>query len=378
MRKKILFVIPEYSHGGTNKSLENLLQFLDKEKYEIGIYCIYEDGGKLYKNIFKPYILRKSIFYKIIHDNYITRKIANIIRKLIGWKSWERLYRWEIKRIQKEYSFETIIAYQEGAASYFVSYFENVKRIAWVHCDYGVSYWENNREDESELYNVFDKIVCVSNCAANSFVNVYPHLKEKVIDLYNTIDTGKIVSASMHPTEDFKFENKVFTLISIGRFVKLKQFHLIPDICKRIKDMLPKCKFRWYLIAPHGINEDETKRKIIEYELEDILVLLGAKNNPYPYIAQSNLLVCTSATESFSYVIAEAKILHTPILSNNFPVAYEVLSKECGWVCSIDEMDKLLYDIINDKDGVYSDMKEKISSYEYNNLEIIDKINSFL
>ena len=42
---KLLFIIPEYSHGGTNKSLENLLALLDHTKYEVSIYCLYEDGG---------------------------------------------------------------------------------------------------------------------------------------------------------------------------------------------------------------------------------------------------------------------------------------------------------------------------------------------
>jgi hypothetical protein len=50
--KKILFVIPEYSHGGTNKSLDTLVAFLDKKEFCISICCLYEDGGDFYKKKF--------------------------------------------------------------------------------------------------------------------------------------------------------------------------------------------------------------------------------------------------------------------------------------------------------------------------------------
>lgn len=50
----------------------------------------------------------------------------------------------------------------------------------------------------------------------------------------------------------------------------------------------------------------------------DKVILLGAKSNPYPYFMQSNLQVCLSQSESFSYVIAESKVLHIPVLCNDF------------------------------------------------------------
>ena len=80
--KKILFVIPEYSQGGTNKSLENLLSLIDKNKYDIKIFCIYEDGGDYYKKVFAPYIIEKSRLYYILHDNVVTRKAMGIYNRI--------------------------------------------------------------------------------------------------------------------------------------------------------------------------------------------------------------------------------------------------------------------------------------------------------
>ena len=82
MKKRILFVIPEYSHGGTNKSLENLLALIDKNRYGISIFCLYEDGPNYYKKLFAPYILKKSRLYYLLHDNSFTRKFMVLYNKL--------------------------------------------------------------------------------------------------------------------------------------------------------------------------------------------------------------------------------------------------------------------------------------------------------
>ena len=135
MKKKVLFVIPEYSHGGTNKSLENLLTLLDKKKYEISIYCLYEDGGNYYKEVFKPYILRKSHLYYLLHDNVVTRKIWGLYNKITKHDNFSWLYKKEANFLQSKYGFDTIVAYQEGAATQFVSYIsERANKVAWYHC----------------------------------------------------------------------------------------------------------------------------------------------------------------------------------------------------------------------------------------------------
>ena len=153
MKKKILFVIPEYSHGGTNKSLESLLSAIDEKRYEISIFCLYEDGGVFYKNIFKPYIIAKSLLYVLAHDNVITRKVMGVAMKLFKNLSFNWLYRYEANRLQHKYKFDAVIAFQEGSATQFVSLINYpVNRIAWVHCDYANRFAAIEKKSELSLY----------------------------------------------------------------------------------------------------------------------------------------------------------------------------------------------------------------------------------
>ena len=376
MKKKILFVIPEYSHGGTNKSLENLLTFIDQTKYIIKVFCIYEDGNDYYKNLYKPYIVRKSLFYTIVHDHVITRKIYGLWRKINKKANFEWLYKNEVRKIQENYHFDFIIAYQEGTATRFVNFFQGTKKIAWVHYEYGASFW-GKKHREFDTYNKFDKIVCVSESAAKSFVTVYPQLEEKTIGIYNTINTESIQKKAEETIQDTRFTDDCFSIISVGRFASPKQFQLIPEIARRIKDRTRK-DFKWYIIGPDGGYLHETQQNIIQQGVENTVILLGAKDNPYSFIKQSQLLVCTSATESFSYVIAEAKILHTPVVSNDFPVAHEVLDERCGLISNIETMNVTIQHLIENHDNIYSRIKNSIQGYQYENETIMKKIYSIL
>lgn len=364
MKKKILFVIPEYSHGGTNKSLENLLHFIDKDRYDVSIYSLYEDGGPLYKDIFAPYVVKKSLLYHLAHDNKLTRKIMGLAMKLSSMVNFDWLYKTEANRLQNKYSFDTIIAFQEGTATEFVSFVKNcTNKVAWIHCDYGARWKDSNGKDETKEYDKFNYIVCVSHASTDSFLSIYPQNKKKTKCLYNTINTEIIEKLSESFTVDFDID--CFNIVSVGRFVQVKQFHIIPDIVAEIRKLTNK-KFCWYIIGD-GEKKTLTMSKINELGLTDYVKCIGAVDNPYPYFKAADLHVCTSGSESFSYTIAESKLLHTPVLSNDFPVAYEVIDDQVGWIRNVNDMAPLIAGLINDNDCIYSCVKKTILDYEYDN-----------
>ena len=370
MKKKILFVIPEYSHGGTNKSLESLLSAIDEKRYEISIFCLYEDGGVFYKNIFKPYIIAKSLLYVLAHDNVITRKVMGVAMNLFKNLSFNWLYRYEANRLQHKYKFDTVIAFQEGSATQFVSLINYpVNRIAWVHCDYANRFAAIEKKSELSLYCLYNHIVSVSYSAVHSFNSIYPELKDRTKCIYNLIDCSYILRQS---SQDVNFEKQgnCFNLISVGRFVAVKQFGLIPQIVQKLK-LLTKKSFCWYIVGD-GNERNKVESVISSMGLDKNIKILGAKDNPYPYFKQSDLYVCTSLSESFSYTIAESKTLHVPVLTNDFPVANEVVSPNEGWICNVKDMAFILKDIIEDKNCIYSNVKKTIDNFKYDNNAIVD------
>ena len=55
-----------------------------------------------------------------------------------------------------------------------------------------------------------------------------------------------------------------------------------------------------------------------ENDLNNEIVFMGLKSNPYPYIKQANMVVHPSLFEGKSIALDEAKILCKPIVVSNF------------------------------------------------------------
>ena len=373
MRKKILFVIPEYSHGGTNKSLENLLHFLDEDKYEVSIICLYEDGGDLYKKAFRSYIVRKSLLYRLAHDNRITRKVMGLLIRTTSM-TFDWLYRYEASRLQAQCQYDIVVAYQEGTATRFVSMMEGAHpKIAWVHCCYEDFKKNVSVSKELSIYEKFDNIVSVSKCAVGSFARVFPQLSERLDCIYNTINADEIKFSGNADGNPYG-NNDGFVILSVGRFVRGKQFYLIPGIVRKLKKLTDR-NFCWYVIGD-GANREEVIKEVEETGLGNVVKIIGARDNPYPYFKNADLHVCTSASESFSYTIAESKILHIPVLCNDLAVSREVVQENEGWICPVEDMPRMLKDIIEDTAGIYSRVKTSLANYEYPNEEALKKVDN--
>lgn len=121
-------------------------------------------------------------------------------------------------------------------------------------------------------------------------------------------------------TED-KF--KRFTLTTVGRLVPPKGFDLAIEAAERIKN--EGLSFQWFFVGGGPLLEelkDIVKRKNLSAEI----IFTGETSNPYPFMKAADIYVQTSKNEGFGITIGEAKILHKPIVSTNFPVIHNQLT----------------------------------------------------
>ncbi len=379
--KKILFVIPDFWLAGTNKSLESLISILDKNKYEVNVFSLYEDGEDHLKKVFFPYLVKKSNKYHYLHDNYFTRKIYNIYKR-IRHQDKSIICINEIQRICDVGKYDVIVAYSEGSVTEYLSCIKtSAKKIAWVHCFYGddtKAVYDIDRD--LPIYRKYDNVICVSNEAAKAFQKQFPSIRKRVSSIYNIIDVDRIIKASKIRITDDRFKNDVFSILSVGHMYDAKRLHMIPKFVKRIIDKDNRIKFKWYII---GANTDKKYynmfcEDINKYKLDDYVQYLGVKDNPYKYIANCNLVVCPSTSESFSYVINEALILKIPVVSKDFPVAKEMIPDGMGIVSDYDVFPEHIYNLIINKNNIYSNIKKSIESHVFSNESQIEKINNLM
>lgn len=383
--QSILFVTPSLGMGGTNPSLEALYNHV-KDLYDIHVFAIaHQSRARRYS--FDEVLLPQSAPLSMLYTDYYKQRGFNKVIAFV-FKTTQTLFRYfkidlkmivarqVVKSLESCYSFDNVIAYQEGFATQFVSYFQNLNKIAWIHCNY--DNWMPKEKSELTLYSKYKTIVCVSEYTASVFANRYNSLIDRVVAIYNLIDSERIQLLSKYTIEDDRFKTDKFTLLSAGRFNSVKRFREIPRIASYLKNH--SIKFNWYIL---GVENDVSEmyafqQGLISYDVNDCVKWLGGKSNPYPYFKSSDIYICTSESEACPMVFIEAKILGLPVLTTDFPSAYEFIEDgENGLVAPIDKLANTIIEVINNRE-VYFKFKNKMTDFVFDNKAIIDKVVSIL
>ncbi len=111
-------------------------------------------------------------------------------------------------------------------------------------------------------------------------------------------------------------------LLSVGRFSAAKNYDNVPDITKRLLSALGAdyTDIKWYIIG-YGADEGLIRQKIAEAGMEGHVILLGKKDNPYPYIKACDIYVQPSRYEGKSVTVREAQMLGKPVVVTAYPTA---------------------------------------------------------
>ena len=356
--KKMLIIINSLSGGGAEKSLVSLLNELKdyKDEFEIDLLLPNKDGlfqeqipdfvneiiipeDLMYMSHNLKSVLRfkrhnfKCLFKKL-YCTFIMKKMKNEtsgIKEQKLWSIWKNM----LKPLDEEY--DIAIGYLNGYPNYYVC--DKVKaknKILWIHNEYKKLGY-NDRFDYP-YFKEANFIITISQLCVDSFTDVFPEFKNKVMVLEN-ITSGSLVHSMSNSIVNYPtyFNDKCIKILSIGRFVPQKNFSLALKTVKKLKEKNPSLNFKWYFIG----DGQEYKMLLELVNLLDIssnVCFLGVTENPYPFIKNADIFVQTSKFEGKSIVIDEAKILQKLIVCTDYSTVYNSIDNGVtGLICNMDE-----------------------------------------
>lgn len=339
MKKKLLFVIPSLGAGGAEKSLVNLLNVIDAEKYEVDLFLFSATGlfmqqlPDFVRIVSKPKILitfqkplAKSILKFLLSGNAklaLKRIKFALAQRKYPNSSVAEQYSWKylataIKPLDGDY--DAAIGFLEKSSVYFVG--DKVrakKKIGFIHNDYTKLALDPEFDD---VY--FQKLSClatVSEECLEELVRVFPQYRTKIYLTFNIVSPN-IVTYLSQMFDPGLCSNAV---VSIGRLHPQKGFDMAIEATKILKKN--DVNFHWYIIG-EGPEKQVLESLIKQYDVQDQVTLLGLRENPYPYIRQATVFVQCSRYEGKSIAIDEAKILAKPILLTDFSTAKDQINNE--------------------------------------------------
>ena len=327
--RKVLFLIHDLGQGGAEKVLVNLVNHLDRSKFEISVTVLF--GGGVNEQFLAKDICFKSIFPKELPGN----------SKLMKLMSPEQLHKLCVKD-----TYDIEVAYLEGPSARVISGCINVntKLVSWIHAEqhtiWGLSHSFRNEQEARECYNRFNQIICVSQYVHDDFCKIMDFRKHCKV-LYNTVESDKILKWSRQLENDL-VEDGNMRLIAVGTLKKSKGYMRLLSIIKELCDK--KYSVHLYILGT-GPLQLEMKKFIRKNKLQNTVTMLGYQNNPYKYISKCDLFVCASYAEGFSTATTEALIVGTPVCTVEVSGMREMLgNNEYGIIT--DNKDEALYDAI--------------------------------
>ena len=186
------------------------------------------------------------------------------------------------------------------------------KYAAWIHTDYTALAFD--RAAELAMWGEYDAICGVSEQASKAFQTAFPELSEKVQTIENILPRELICKQAEESQTDMPAEENI-ALLSVGRFCDAKNFDNVPDICRYL--VTDGLDVKWYLIG-YGGDEPLIRQKIAEAGMRDRVIILGKKDNPYPYMRACDLYMQPSRYEGKAVTVREAQLLGKPVVITNY------------------------------------------------------------
>ncbi|MDR1896541.1 MAG: glycosyltransferase [Prevotellaceae bacterium] len=338
MKRKIIIVTHGMRIGGIERSLIGLLNACDYERYDIDLFLFIHDGDfmpliskqvnllpevKKYtsllvstknnlKNGYFDILTEKT--YALLKAKYFCKKNHISSQNLVYMDYQQKYTCISLPKINPKKEYDLAISFMNP--HYIVSNkVKAQKKIAWIHTDY--SFFEFDKKSELHIWGKYDYIASISDSVTDSFLKQFPSLSSKIRLIENILSPAFIREQAnrMDVCAEIPREKDAVTICSVGRFSEQKNFDNVPFICQKLREM--GCDVKWYLIG-YGGDEQLIRSRIMETNMQEHVILLGKKENPYPYMKACDLYAQPSRYEGKAVTVREAQILCKPVVITDY------------------------------------------------------------
>ena len=325
--KKVLFLIHDLGQGGAEKVLVNLVNNMDRSKFDISVTVLF--GGGVNEQFLAPDIHFHAVFPKEVPGNSKLMKLLTPV---------------QLHKLCVKEHYDIEVSYLEGPSARVISGCQDpdTKLVSWIHVeqhtmDKLAASFRSEKEARA-CYDRFDQTVCVSQYVHDDFCRLLDFQKPCRV-LYNTVESDKILAGASEEAPELSDDGMV-RLIAVGTLKQSKGYMRLLNIIKRLRD--EQYPVHLYILGI-GPLQQEMEEFIRQNKLHDTVTLLGYQTNPYKYVSKCDLFVCASFAEGFSTAATEALIVGTPVCTVEVSGMKEMLGSNNQWGVVTENSEESLY-----------------------------------
>ena len=395
MKKNVIIRSGSLRMGGLERVLIEVLQNIDKKKYNLTL-VIDDDCGE--DNIFEKDIpkeisyyflksqklIEKTNYYKLRRKNILYKLMYNIYMNIETYIKSKNIK----KLIEKLGKIDVFFDYDAGATKY-IENIEADKKVVWIHNSI-----PNLKKSEGKIKRFgkrlekYDRIVAICDEMKEELKDIYPNLKDKIIRIYNPFNFSRVLNLKDDMSELTEKDKELLNedyCITISRLDTVQKDY--KTLLKAFKILKSKGINKKLYIVGDGPSKEEIENMIKEYDLIEEVKLLGRFKNPYVWLNNADFFIHSSKYEGFGLVLIEAAILDKLIISSNCPVGpTEILENgKSGILFNVGDSQELaekIEKVLNDKNlrnRYILSMKERREDFKKENVlkeyeKLIDEI----
>lgn len=399
MKPHILILMHYLEIGGAETALVGLLNALDKERVDVDLF-LHDHRGEMMQFIpewvnvlpaVEPYTLLERPIREVLKTRHWGIAAARLWAKIVS----RRRYKKSGSALPNASEFHYMAKYTtpllpminrnttyDLAISFLSPHqiaLQKVKarrRLAWIHTDY-TKIWVD-AEDELPVWRGYDRIASISDDVTKTFLQTFPALAntDKIVLIENILSPAFVRRrADIEDVEDEFGHFEGTRILSVGRFSEAKNYDNVPDICRRMVEK--GVEMKWFIIG-FGGEEQLIREKIAEAGMQEHVIILGKRSNPYPYIKACDIYVQPSRYEGKSVTVREAQMLGKPVVVTNYPTAAsQIRNGVDGVIVPMDNEGcaRGLAEVIADK-ALQERLVEYLRQHDYGNESEVEKIYS--
>lgn len=329
--KRILIIHSNMEFGGAESSLLGLLDTIDYSEYSVDLFLLNHSGEFLplinsHVNLLPEIPSYKALMQSIstnLGEGNIRIALSRCYARVRSALSHGALH---LAHNYKQYFHKLCVPYLPNIPGeydltisfndphYIIGKKVNAKvKLAWFHTD--ASHLQFCDDIEKEMWGMSDYVINVSEDCKNAFDKKHSYLDVQKSLVIENILSKRLISVRSGESQTDMPSDGAIRLLSVGRFCDAKNFDNVPDICRRLAE--DGLNVKWYLIG-YGGDEPLIRRKIAEAGMQDRVIILGKKGNPYPYMHACDLYVQPSRYEGKAVTVREAQLLGKPVVITNY------------------------------------------------------------
>ncbi len=225
----------------------------------------------------------------------IANKVKNVLKRVK-----------KAKKVKKELGID--ISYSFGSSANYVNTLSRAgeKVLTGLRC-------QTDMENEKEIKLFCKKSDQVLSCSKEIVRQLLADYNyDKSTYIYNPLDVEDIHNKSTDIPDDFPFAGEDIRVISCSaRNDYIKGIWHLVKAFSLVQFKHPEAR----LVVLGAGNWDKYKEMAKALGIKDKVAFPGLKKNPFPFVAASDLYVCSSNHEGFPNAVLEAMALKKPVIS---------------------------------------------------------------